>query len=172
MVNHKPELRKTRSTELDVDLKNPEVAFARGANYKLPPRVITKEEIIDFAAEFDPAFFHLDEEAAKSSLLGGLSASGFHTCALLMKMICELYLLESTSQGAPEVESIKWMEPVRPGDILSGESTVLDGRRSVSRPNLWVCKLHHKLTNQSGKQVLEMIVIGLMAMPEVSHELV
>jgi acyl dehydratase len=151
---------------LETDLHDPQTAFAAGKEYQLNPVTVSREEIIEFAAEFDPAPFHLDDEAAKASLLGGLSASGFHTCALSMKMICDSYLLRSTSQGSPEVEEIKWLAPVQPGDTISGKSVVLEGRRSASRPNLWITRLNHQLQNQKGVPVLSMIVVGLFAIRE------
>lgn len=149
-----------------ISLNNPKSDFAQGKEYVLEPMTISKAEIIEFAEEFDPAYFHVDEEAAKSSLLGELIASGFHTCAITMKMICDSYLLRSTSQGAPEVEEIKWIAPVKPGDTLSGKSVVLEARQSSSRPNLWVTKLGHELKNQHGKTVITMKVVGLFAIPK------
>ena len=149
-----------------ISLKDPRLDFAEGKEYLLDPITIGKEEIIEFAEEFDPAFFHIDEEAAKASLLGELIASGFHTCAITMKMICKSYLLRSTSQGAPEVEEINWHSPVKPGDTLQGKSVVLEGRQSTSRPNLWITKLGHELKNQDGKTVITMRVVGLFAIPE------
>ncbi len=147
-------------------LEDPRVAFAKGKAYALTPMTISKEEIIEFATEFDPAFFHIDEEAAKSSLLGELIASGFHTCAICMKMICDSYLLRSTSQGAPEVEEIKWHAPVKPDDTLSGTSTVTEARQSASRPNIWITKLSHELFNQNSQKVISMKVVGLFEIRE------
>lgn len=78
------------------------------------PRTVTREEIVDFAAQFDPQPMHLDEEAARETMLGGLGASGWHTCAMLMRMLCDGFLLETASQGSPGVEEVRWMQPVRP----------------------------------------------------------
>lgn len=146
--------------------KDPRIAFAKGIVLPLPPMTISKEEIIEFAEEFDPAFFHIDEEAAKSSMLGGLVASGFHTCAISMRMVCDSYLLASTSQGAPEVEEIKWIAPVRPGDTLSGVSEVIEARQSESKPDLWITKLKHDIKNQNDEPVMAMTVVGLFAIPQ------
>src|SRR5258707_1856880 len=82
------------------------------------PRLVTREEILAFAAEFDPQPMHLDEEAARDTLLGGLSASGWHTCGLMMRMICDGFLLNSSSMGANAVEEVQWLKPVRPADQL------------------------------------------------------
>lgn len=146
--------------------KDPRVAFAKGTVLHLPPKTITKSEIIEFAEEFDPAFFHIDEEAAKSSMLGGLVASGFHTCAITMRMMCDAYLLASTSQGAPEVEEIKWIAPVRPDDTLSGVAEILEARQSGSKPELWITKLRHDIKNQNDQPVMTMTVVGLFTIPQ------
>ncbi|MDJ0614195.1 MAG: MaoC family dehydratase [Rhizobiaceae bacterium] len=144
-------------------LDDPRIAFAKGQEYQLEPKTITKDEIVEFAKEYDPAFFHIDEEAAKNSMLGELIASGFHTCAISMRMICDSFLLRSTSQGAPEVIEVNWHAPVKPGDTLSGKTTVLEARQSASKPNLWIANMGHELQNQNGHKVLSMIVVGLFA---------
>ena len=149
-----------------MNFENPKDSFCAGTVLALEPKTITKGEIIEFAEEFDPAFFHVDETAAKSSMLGGLVASGFHTCSVLMRMICDSYLVKSTSQGAPEVEEINWLHPVRPGDTLSGQTTVLEGRQSSSKPDLWIARLHHELENQDNLPVLSMTVVVLFKIPE------
>jgi acyl dehydratase len=149
-----------------LNFSDPRIAFTQGTVIALNPVTITKEEIIEFATEFDAAPFHIDEEAAKSSLLGGLSASGFHTCALCMKMICDTFLLQSTSQGAPEVEEVKWLAPVRPDDTLSGQTTILESRQSNSKPDLWIAKYQHELRNQSDTKVMSMVVTVLFKIPE------
>jgi acyl dehydratase len=109
--------------------------FAVGEVKTYGPRVITREEIVAFAAEFDPQPMHLDEEAARHSLLGGLAASGWHTCSLMMKLICDGFVLDTASMGSPGVDEVKWLAPVRPGDSLSVRATVLESRVSNSKPN-------------------------------------
>ena len=148
-----------------MSLSDPRTAFSNDKSFVLGPRKVTKDEIIEFAGEYDPIFFHLDEEEAKASMLAGLTASGFHTCAMLMRMICDSFLTESTCQGAPKVEHVKWLSPVRPGDELSGTSTVLESRQSGSKPDLWITKFNHTLQNQRGEAVIEMIVIVLFKIP-------
>lgn len=149
-----------------MDFQNPVETFAAGKAIKILPAKITKEEIVEFASEFDPAFFHLDEEKAKNSLLGGLAASGFHTCAVAMRMICDSFLLQTTSQGAAEVHEISWLVPVRPDDTLSGQTVVLEGRRSNSRQNIWIAKVRHEILNQNNEMVLTMTVTVMFAIPE------
>lgn len=109
--------------------------FAVGEVKTYGPRVITREEIVAFAVEFDPQPMHLDEEAARHSLLGGLAASGWHTCSLMMRLICDGFVLDTASMGSPGVDEIKWLAPVRPGDSLSVRATVLETRVSNSKPN-------------------------------------
>ena len=78
----------------------------------------TREQILDFAGQFDPQPFHLDEAAAKASVFGGLCASGWHTCAMAMRLMVDNFLNEAASLGSPGLESVKWLRPVFPGDTL------------------------------------------------------
>ena len=112
--------------------------FAPGQEMPLEPHTVTRAEIVAFAAEFDPQPFHLDEAAAADTLLGGLAASGWHTCALFMRMLYHGWLREAASMGSPGVDSLKWLRPVRPGDVLSGRSIVLEVRalEVEARPRL------------------------------------
>lgn len=129
--------------------------FPIGAEIPLGPYHVTREEIVEFASEFDPQPFHLDEEQAADSLLGSLMASGWHTCAIMMRMMADAFVLDSTSQGAPGVDFVKWLKPVSPGDTLTGVTRVSDARRSQSRPTLGLAKLETALFNQRGETVLE-----------------
>ena len=87
---------------------------------------ISKEDMIAFATAYDPQRFHIDEEAAKHSIFGGLIASGWHTCALVMRMMVDAYLRDSASLGAPGVENVRWLKPVRPGDTIRAQRHVVD----------------------------------------------
>ncbi len=128
--------------------------FREGEALPLGPRTVTREEIVAFAAEFDPQPFHLDEEAAKSTPLGGLAASGWHTAALFMRMMCDSYLLETASMGAPGVEELRWLRPVRPGDTLAGTATVLSVRASKNRPDMGIVQFRFELANQRREPVM------------------
>ncbi len=130
--------------------------FVEGEAINLGPRAIDAEEIIDFAIQFDPAPFHLSEEGGKASILGALSASGWQTCALLMRMMCDAFLLESSSQGGNNVDECKWLAPVYAGDVLSGTTTILSKRLSASRPGLGIVSVKSQLFKQSGTPVLTM----------------
>lgn len=135
--------------------------FVPGMTMDLGEKHVTAEEIVEFAGEFDAQPMHLDEEAGKASLLGGLSASGWHSCAMLMRMMCDAFVLDSTSQGAPGVEVLRWRKPVLAGDTLRGTCTVLSARRSASRPGLGLVSVRYTLVNQRGETVLEMENFGM-----------
>ncbi|MDM7851023.1 MaoC family dehydratase [Pseudochrobactrum kiredjianiae] len=122
--------------------------FTVGESIPLGSKEVTAEEVIAFASEFDPQPFHLSEEAGKATILGGLAASGWHTCAMLMRMMADSYISNSDSQGAPGVDYVKWLKPVLAGDTLSATSTVLEKRISRSQPSLGIIRLNHKITNQ------------------------
>jgi acyl dehydratase len=87
---------------------------------------VTREEILSFAEQYDPQPFHVDEEAARESMFGGLIASGWHTAAMTMRMLVDNYFAESAAMGSPGLEGLRWKQPVRPGDVLSVETTVTD----------------------------------------------
>jgi acyl dehydratase len=100
------------------------------------PRLVTREEIVAFASEFDPQPMHLDETAAAATLLGGLAASGWHSCCLLMRIIADGFINDSHSMGAPGVDEVRWLKPLRPGTQVRVRATVLDTRASNSRPEI------------------------------------
>jgi acyl dehydratase len=129
--------------------------FTEGRTFDLGSKRVSAEEIVEFASEFDAQPMHLDETAGKASLLGGLAASGWHTCAIFMRMLCDGFLLDSTSQGAPGIEQVKWKRPVLAGDTLSGRTVVLTARRSRSRPAIGLVSIRSELFNQRGESVFE-----------------
>lgn len=135
--------------------------FSVGSVQTSPQRVVTREEIIAFASEFDPQPMHLDEEAGKKTMLGGLSASGWHTCAIMMRILCDNLILNSTSMGAPGVDEVKWMKPVRPGDALSVRLTILGKSEPKSRPELGFVQFRCEMLNQHGEVVLEATYPGM-----------
>ena len=147
-----------RGTEIANAMPMPRIYFedfVPGAVTTYGPRTVTREEIIAFAAEFDPQPMHLDEEAAKKTMLGGLSASGWHSCAIMMRLLCDGLILHSSSMGAPGVDEMKWLKPVRPGDSLSVRLTVLDKREPKSRPDMGFVQVRCEMLNQHGEVVLE-----------------
>ncbi len=115
---------------------------------------VSAQAITEFAREFDPQPFHLDPALENDGLLGGFCASGWHTCAILMRMIFDSYLEGSSSMGGPGVGEVRWLKPVRPGDVLELKSTCLETRASASRPEMGICRFTWDLFNQSGDHVL------------------
>jgi len=128
--------------------------FPVGEIVTLGTKTVTAEMIVGFAREYDPQPFHLDEAAAKSSLLGGLSASGWQSCALMMQILCESFLLRSASMGAPGVEEIRWMKPLRAGDTITLVRTTLDRRKSKSNPVLGLTHFKLEFFNQRSEQTM------------------
>jgi acyl dehydratase len=117
---------------------------------------VRREEVLEFAGRFDPQPFHLDDAAAAASLFGRLAASGWHTCAIAMRMMCDGYLLESASLGSPGIEKLTWPAPVYPGDVLRMRSTVLESRPLASRPTVGIVRNRSEVLNQNDDIVLSM----------------
>lgn len=140
--------------------------FKPGSVAEYGPRVVSREEALSFAAEFDPQPMHLDEEAARHTLLGGLSASGWHTCCLMMRMIADGFILNSSSMGTNAIEEVRWHAPVRPGDALTVRTTVLDTRVSKSRPGMGIVSMLFEVFTGKGQKVMTMKSPLLMALRE------
>ncbi|WP_428420906.1 MaoC family dehydratase [Methylibium sp.] len=130
--------------------------FAVGSTREFGGHTLTRDEIVRFASEFDPQPFHLDEEAGKRSLFGGLAASGWHSCALVMRMMCDAYLLDSSSLGSPGLEQLKWLKPVLVGDTLRVRMTVLEARPMASKPHIGLVRTRWEALNQRDDAVLVM----------------
>jgi acyl dehydratase len=128
--------------------------FPPGEIQRYGDRLVTAEEIVEFASEFDPQSFHLDAEAARDSQAGGLIASGWHTSVMLMRMNCDEFILRSASEGGPGVEELKWIKPVRPGDRLHVRRTTLAVRVSKSRPGIGVIDFLFEVFNQDDELVM------------------
>jgi acyl dehydratase len=129
---------------------------------------VTREAIVEFAREFDPQPFHLDEEAARHTFVGRLIASGWHSCAMQMRMVCDGWLLRSSSMGAPGIEEVKWMKPVLPGDTLSIRQTILDAKTSRSRPGSGLVHFRLEMLNGAGEPVMSQtmwVMFGLREPP-------
>lgn len=122
---------------------------------------VSAEDIKAFAEEFDPQPFHLDEVAGKRSLFGGLCASGWHTCALAMRLTVDNFLNESASLGSPGLESLRWLKPVYPDDKLSLRHTILESRAMRRRPDTGIVRSRWEMRNQNDEVVLEMEGYGM-----------
>ncbi|KPK26816.1 MAG: dehydratase [Betaproteobacteria bacterium SG8_40] len=130
--------------------------FKVGNRESIGSVVVDRDEVIEFATRYDPQPFHVDEEAAKQSIYGGLIASGWHTCSMLMRLMCDAYMLESASLGSPGLENVRWLRPVRPGDTLTAYRTIEETRLSGSRPDRGIVKTLWEVENQKGELVLTM----------------
>jgi acyl dehydratase len=136
--------------------------FTPGRRFEFAERELSAEEIVAFAREFDPQPMHLDEKAGRASILGGLAASGWHTSAVMMRMLYEAYIRGSTSEGSPGVDLMEWKRPVLAGDTLGGHCVVLDARVSRSRPELGIVRFRAEVTNQRGEIVAVCEYINMM----------
>jgi acyl dehydratase len=136
--------------------------FAPGLVIEHGPRLVTREEIVAFAAEFDPQPMHLDEDAARASILGGLAASGWHTCCLLMRMACDSFVLDSSSMGAPGIDEVNWLKPLRPGTHITLRTTVLETRVSNSRPEMGFVKVRMDVLGDERKPIMTLTTSMIM----------
>ncbi len=118
---------------------------------------VTREEILEYARQFDPQPFHLDEEAARASMFGGLIASGWHTGAMFIRMVCDGMVPVVATSGSMGFDDLKWLKPVRPGDVLSVESVVREKIESRSRPDRGTVKIESRVSNQRGEVVMSLV---------------
>ena len=131
--------------------------FTPGRFGSFGPRHVTREEILAFAAEFDPQPMHLDEAAARQSMLKGLSGSGWRLCSIMMRMLCDGFVGRTASLGSPGVNEVRWLAPLRPGDDLMLEVDVMEARLSRSRPDTGIVTLKSTVRNAAGQALCEMI---------------
>lgn len=137
--------------------------FAAGQVMEFPPRTVSEDEIIAFARAYDPQPFHLDKEAAKQSLFGGLCASGWHTAGLMMRMLVDNMIGKYASMGSPGIDQLRWVKPVFPGDTLHLRGEVLEVKFSQSKPDRGVITTRYEMKNQNGETVLTMQGKGMYA---------
>ena len=128
--------------------------FTPGQVIELGSWTITRDEIIAFAKQFDPQPFHLDDEAAKQTIYGGLIASGWHTGSIAMRLLYDALLKDTVSLGSPGVDELRWVKPVRPGDTLSVRVTVLECVPSRSKPDRGIVRSAVEMRNQHGEVVV------------------
>jgi acyl dehydratase len=137
--------------------------FRIGDTTEVGPVTVSEAEIVEFATRYDPQPFHTDPVAAAQTPYGGLIASGWHTTALFMGMFVRAVLLDSASLGSPGVEEIRWTAPVRPGDTLSGRTTITDVQPSSTNPKRGTVFTTNEVFNQDGVLVLTMKARGFFA---------
>ena len=121
------------------------------------PRRVTREEILAFAAEFDPQPMHLDEAAAQRTMLKGLAGSGWHLCSIMMRMMFDGFIGRTASLGSPGVNELRWLAPLRPGDELMLEADVVEARVSKSRPETGIVTFRCTARNAGGEALCVMV---------------
>ncbi len=138
--------------------------FHVGQVLQLGPIRVEQPEILAFAEAYDPQWFHTDPQRARSSRWGGLIASGWHTCAIAMRLVCDGPLIDSGSIGSPGLAYLKWPSPVRPGDALRLDAEVL-GTRHSSSGRLGVLRWRWRMLNQNDDTVLDLEATSLFELP-------
>ena len=135
--------------------------FNAGEVVEIGQHTFTESEIVAFAEQFDPQPFHTDPVAARETFYGGLIASGWHTCAIGMRLMVHAYIGRAASAGSPGVENIRWLGPVRPGDTVTYRRVILESRPSGSRPGIGLVRSRSEAINQRGETVMTMDGWGL-----------
>ncbi|HEX5496588.1 MAG TPA: MaoC family dehydratase [Mycobacteriales bacterium] len=136
--------------------------YRPGAVYEFGDVTMEEARIIEFAREFDPQPIHVDPEAAARGIYGGIIASGFHTTAVMMRLLADNYLSRVASLGSPGIDELRWLLPVRPGDTLRLRLTILDARRSASKPDRGVVRTRAEVLNQNGRTALHLIATNFL----------
>jgi acyl dehydratase len=132
-----------------------------GTVHELGSVTITAEEIKDFAEQFDPQPFHIDELAGRRSIFGNLCASGWHTCALAMRLTVTNFLNDSSSMGSPGLENLRWLKPVYPGDTLTLKHGIVESRPLRKRRDTGLVRSVWEMFNQNGEKVMQMEGYGM-----------
>jgi len=133
-----------------------------GQKISIGPIYVAKNDIIDFAKKFDPQPFHIDEEKAKNSLFGGLCASGWHTCALYMRMLYDSFLVDLASLGSPGMNEIRWIKPLFPEQEISGELTLISKKPSKSNPSIGSVVFNSQIYNNKKELIMTMESISII----------
>jgi acyl dehydratase len=128
--------------------------FHEGQTSKFGAYEVTASEVKEFASKYDPQYFHLDEEAAKDSLFGGLCASGWHTGAMFMRMLVDSFPQDNGALGSPGINNLRWLKPVYPGYILSVKAQVKTCRLSNSKPGVGLVCMNYEIVNQHDVSVM------------------
>ena len=136
--------------------------FSVGRVFDSGTRQLSEQDILGFASEYDPQYFHTDPEAAKQSIFGGLIASGWQTVGVCMRLMCDSYLLETSSLGSPGVDAVRWVKPVYPGDTLRMRATVIAAKPSSSKPDRGMATMRCDVFNQKDELVMHMQSMQMM----------
>ncbi|MBQ5964114.1 MaoC family dehydratase [Massilia sp. ZL223] len=135
--------------------------FYPGQEIDLGERLVTEEEIVAFARDFDPQPFHVDHEAGAASIYGTVIASGWHTCAMMMRMVVDGLMCAASSMGSPGLEKVRWIRPLRPGDTLRVRYLTQEVKGSNSKPDRGVVWSKWIATNQHGEEVCTVEGMGM-----------
>ena len=136
--------------------------YIPGAVFEYGEIRVDGAEIIEFASRFDPQDMHVDPEAARRGRFGGLIASGWHTGAMMMRLLADNFLPKAASLASPGIDELRWIKPVRPADALSVRVTVLEAKRSRSKPDRGIIRSLIEVSNQRGELVMSMKAINLL----------
>jgi len=139
--------------------------FAVGQTLHAGPLLVDERSIVEFAKAWDPQWFHADAEAAARSRFGGLIASGWHTCAIAMRLVVDHFLAGGESFASPGLAYVRWPAPVRPGDALRLQADILEVRRSARNPTLGILRWRWRLFNQDDSEVLDVEATSLFDLP-------
>lgn len=139
------------STEKDIKKLYYWEDFVKGQTFECGPITISESQIIDFASQYDPQRFHVNKEAAEETQFKGLIASGWQTAAFMMRMVCDSFMVNSSSVGSPGIESLKWIKPIRPGDTLKTIVEILETRPLNSKPHLGMILSRWSCYNQNNE---------------------
>ena len=131
--------------------------FTPGWTYESGSRTLGADEIVRFAREYDPQVFHTDEEGAKATPFGGLIASGWQICGVMMRLMCDGYLVDSACLGSPGLDELRWLRPVRPGDALRLRTTALEQTPSRKDPSRGTVKFRWEVLNQNDEIVCSIV---------------
>lgn len=136
--------------------------YVEGETAEFGPIRVDEAEVVQFGRQYDPQPFHVDRVAAEAGPFGGLIASGWHTCALMMRLLAQEYLSAASSLGSPGIDELRWVKPVRPGDELRLRTTVEQARRSRSKPDRGLVRTRVELVDRAGDVVLRLTAMNMV----------
>lgn len=136
--------------------------YVPGSEFVYGSIAVTEAEVVEFAKRYDPQDMHVDPAKAATSPFGGLIASGWHTCAMMMRLYADHYLSPASSIASPGLDELRWTRPVRPGDVLRIRVRILEANRSRSKPDRGMVRTQVEVLNQRGEVVMSIKAINLM----------
>lgn len=135
--------------------------YEEGRPYELGTYEVTEQEIVEFSRKFDPQPYHGDAELAQASLFKGLVSSGWHTCAVFMRLYVDALLDDAAVEGSPGVDELRWLRPVRPGDVLTGRLTVTGSTPSLTRPDCATLHKRGELLSPDGAPIMRLTLYSM-----------